>query len=301
MTGSMAGPACGGGAAGPAIDPVIEALARQGDEFTPDLDVVADWVYADPETDSAIPAELRTVANEIALDWRYDGGDDHPVAIERVAHLSGNAARVVATVATNVWFEAVVTGLKPLAQQLALRLANDPDFDPLPWDEGLSNLVEDRLEGHRPTLIRFTHHALVTHAETSGLMQRNESEVKQAAQDALSRMTPLERDAYGFASRNARRRQLAEKHLETVRPSRHNSLIYWMSRFESEQSGALREARYATASRRLASLGETRASIARLLGISTSVLDRIERENRADVELADDDPILTDLAPSLRR
>lgn len=192
-------------------------------------------------------------------------------------------------------------GLEPLAHQLAVRLAEDPDFDPLPWDEGLRTFVEDRLEGHRPALIWFTQQALFAMAEASGLIQRNEAEVKQAAQDVLSRMTALERDVYGFASRNVRRRQLADPYLQEVRANRHDVLIYWMSRFEHEQTGTLREARYATASRRLASLGETRANISRLLGISTSVLDRVERENRVDVELAEDDPILTDLAPSLRR
>jgi hypothetical protein len=78
-------------------------------------------------------------------------------------------------------------------------------------------------------------------------------------------------------------------------------MIYWMSRFESEQSGAQREARYATASRRLSALGESRAGVSRLLGISASVLDRIERENRSDVDLASDDPILVHLAPQLQR
>ena len=73
-----------------------------------------------------------------------------------------------------------------------------------------------------------------------------------------------------------------------------------MSRFEGEDLGLKREARYATAVRRLASQGQTRAAISRILGISTSVMDRIERENRKDVPLSSEDPILTDLAPSLQ-
>jgi hypothetical protein len=206
---------------------------------------------------------------------------------------------MVRLVASQVWYSSVYPALEPLAQQLALRLAEDPDFDPLPWGEWLSAFVTERLDGHRPALIWITRQALFANAENSGLIRRNEAQVKHAAEDALSRMSPLERDTYGFTSRNARRQQLAEDYLRAIRSTRHGLFVYWMSRFESEQTGALREARYATASRRLAALGENRATISRLLGISTSVLDRIERENRSDVELAADDPILTHLAPAL--
>jgi len=280
-------------------DPVVEQLARQADAVSPDLSAVDEAAYFDYENDRPVPAELRALANEIALDWDCEGGVDHPAAVQRVAHLSAADTRTVGAVVSRVWHASVYPALEPLAQQLALRLAEDPDFDPLPWGEWLDTFVRERLDGHRPALIWIARQALFAHAESSGLVRRNEEEVKRAAQDALSRMSLLERDVYGFTSRNARRQQLAERHLRDVRPTRRELVIYWMSRFESEQTGARREARYATASRRLAALGETRASISRILGISASVLDRIERENRLDVDLDSDDPIITDLAPVL--
>lgn len=281
--------------------PTIEQLTRQADAIIPDLRAVDEAVYFDYEHNRPLPLKLRTLANEIVLDWEFDGGAGHPAARRRLAQLSASDSQVVGTVASRVWYGSVYSALEPLAQQLALRLAEDPDYDPLPWGEWLDDFVRTRLDGHRPALIWITRQALFANAESSGQIQRNEAEVKQAAQAALSRMGPLERDVYGFTSRNARRRQLASDYLNDIRPTRHELIIYWMSRFEREQSGAQRDARYATASRRLTVLGEGRAAISRLLGISASVLDRVERENRSDVELAPDDPILTDLAPQLRR
>lgn len=283
-----------------AIDPAVEELARRADALTSDLSAVDDDQYFDYEQNRQLTGELRDLANQIVLDRECDGDANQPAALRRLAHLSADDARAVGTVASRVWYASVHSALEPLAHQLALRLAEDPEFDPLPWGAWLEDFLLARLDGHRPALIWITGEALFAHAESSGAIRRNEAEVKQAAQVALDRMAPLERDIYGFTSRNARRRQLAEQYLQDIRPTRHDLLIYWMSRFESEQAGALREARYATASRQLAALGETRAQISRILGVSTSVLDRIERENRSDVELAPDDPILTDLAPALR-
>jgi hypothetical protein len=105
---------------------------------------------------------------------------------------------------------------------------------------------------------------------------------------------------YGFTTRTAKRLQLADPYLSHVKETRKRFVIYWMSRIEGETDGLKREARYATAVRALVSRGESRAAVSRRLGISTSVMDRITRENRRDVTLATDDPILTDLAPELR-
>lgn len=46
--------------------------------------------------------------------------------------------------------------------------------------------------------------------------------------------------------------QLAERYLGSVKENRPRFVVYWMSRFESEELGLKREARYATAVRRLA-------------------------------------------------
>ena len=66
-----------------------------------------------------------------------------------------------------------------------------------------------------------------------------------------------------------------------------------MARIEREETGATREARYATASRALMVQGQSRAAAARTLGITTSALERVLRENRDDVRLTTDDPIVT--------
>ena len=140
---------------------------------------------------------------------------------------------------------------------------------------------------------------LSTEALENGLMQKVEDEIKEVASAALNAIPPLDRDLYGFTNRNVKRLQLAEPYIADVAESRLRFVVYWMSRLEGEETALKREARYATAIRKLIAHGEKRSSVSRILGISTSVMDRLERENRVNVELRPDDPILTELAPSL--
>ena len=193
-----------------------------------------------------------------------------------------------------------VQGCRIVPESIATHLARDPDFEPLPWQEDINNFVESRLHGKSPGLVALVQQQLNLYAEERGLVAQLEEEIKREARAALNAMTPLDRDIYGFTSRNAKRLQLAEPYIEQVKESWRRFVIYWMSRFEAEETGLAREARYATAVRALTAQGETRAAISRTLEISTSIMDRIQRENRRDVVLAPDDPILTELAPELR-
>lgn len=281
-------------------NPVIDQLAQEADSIQPDLGRVDEYLYYDYSRDRQLSADLRKLVNELVLDPGYDGRPDNPVASARTDQLSSEDAESVGYCASMVWGQTVGKALDRTTKRLVTHLAADPEFEPLPWNTDIDNFVAGRLAGKRPGLVALVQRALNDYAFESGLIAKLEEEIKREARAALDGLTPLNRDIYGFTSRNAKRLQLAEPYLAHVKESRRRFVVYWMSRFEGEELGLKREARYATAVRALVARGETRAAISRTLGISTSIMDRIDRENRRDVVLAQDDPILTDLAPSLR-
>lgn len=281
-------------------DAVIEAIASEVDGYVPDLSRVEDYMYYDYIADSPMRPELKRLVNEIVIDPTYDGGVGNEGIIERAMHLSVEDQRAVTNAASMVWGQTIGTAYRGAAARIAVHLAQDPDFDPLPWEEDINDFVASRMANKPPGLVMIAQRELNAYANEKGLIARVEAEIQRDAREALSQMTPLERDIYGFTSRNAKRLQLAEPYLSRVKQNRRKFVVYWMSRFESEELGLKREARYATAVRRLAAQGHTRAAISRALGISTSVMDRIERENRNDIPLESDDPIVTKLAPSIR-
>lgn len=281
-------------------DPIIDQIAREAESIQVDFSRVEDYLYYDYSRDRALRHELKKVVNDLVMDPEYDGLPGNPAAHARTAHLSPEDAESVVNAAPMVWRETVGEALERTTSKLVAHLAADPDFEPLPWNEEIDNFVASRLEGKRPGLVALVQRELNQYAYESGLIAKVEEEIKREAQAALNAMTPLDRDMYGFTTRNAKRLQLADPYISHVKEIRRRFVIYWMSRIEGETEGLRREARYATAVRALVSRGETRAAVSRRLGISTSVMDRITRENRRDVALTTDDPILTDLAPELR-
>jgi len=284
----------------PRPDPVVDSIAAEADRYVPDLNGVEDFMYFDYVAQGPLRPELRRLVNEIVLDPTYDGSPGHKGVGTRAGNLSADDAHAVGNSASMVWGQTVGEALSGAAQRLAIHLAADPGFDPLPWEEDINAFVASRMVGKRPGLVALVQRQLNNYAQEKGLIAQVEAEIQAHARGALGAMTPLEQDVYGFTSRNAKRLQLAEPYLAGVKENRRRFVVYWMSRYEGEERGLNREARYATAARRLAGQGQTRAAISRSLGISTSIMDRIQRENRADVPLQPDDPILTDLAPSLR-
>jgi len=281
-------------------DPFIDQLAQEADSIRPDFDQVDAYLYHDHVHDRPLREDLRRLVNELVADPDYDGQPDNPVVDTRTAHLSSEDAALVIDSASMVWSGTVGKALNRTARKLVSHLAADPEFEPLPWEEDINNFVASRMTGKRPNLVTLVQQQLNQYAIDSGLVAMAEEEIKAQARAALGAVPLLDRDIYGFTSRNAERLQLAEPYISHVKESRRRFAIYWMSRFESGENGPQREARYATAIRALLGRGETRSAISRMLGISTSVMDRIQRENRRNVALTPDDPILTELAPMLR-
>jgi hypothetical protein len=147
-------------------------------------------------------------------------------------------------------------------RKLVTHLAADPEFDPLLWEEDINNFAASRLKGKRPGLVTLVQRQLNQHAYENGLIEKVEEEIKREARAALNAMTRLDRDIYGFTSRNAKRLQLAEPYISHVKESRRRFVINWMSRFEGEELRSKREARYATAIRALVAGGNQSGHVA---------------------------------------
>ena len=281
-------------------DPVIDRLVGDAAAYVPDLSRVPSEFYYDYATDRPLTGDLIHLVNSIVVDPEYAGLQGHKGVVAWTRDVSVDDAHAVGNLASMLWSQSYGEEWAQVAEKIAVHLARDPEFEPLPWYEDINRFVASRMAGIRPGLVAVVQNQLNIYAHAKGLVARLEEELQREARAALSAMTALDRDIYGFTSRNAKRLQLADPYISRVKESRRRFVVYWMSRFEGEESGLEREARYATAVRRLAAQGQTRAAISRMLGVSTSVMDRIERENRTDVPLSVDDPILTDLAPSLR-
>ncbi|CDK00265.1 conserved hypothetical protein [Microbacterium sp. C448] len=280
-------------------DAAVLKLAAAVEAYRPDLARLDEHSYYDYMAGEILAPDLIQLVNRIVLDPDYDGSAGHTGIRERASGLSLDDAHAVGNVASAVWRSTTGRAMEQTAKKIAVHLAELPDFDALPWGGAIETFAAAHMHGIRPGLVSLTQQHLVQYADERGMIAHVESEIKVDARRALEAMSPLERDELGFASRNAKKLQLALPYVGGVKETRWPFVVYWMARFESDESGGTREARYATASRALAARGATRAAISRTLGISTSILDRIERENRRNVVLAPDDPIVTDLATEL--
>jgi hypothetical protein len=283
-----------------ASDASIDRIVMELEGYVPDFNRVDDYAYFDAASQASLSTDLKRLVNEIALDPTFDGSPRNSVVVVRTTHLSIDDANAVSKAASLVWGTTFGEAMNRAAQRIAVHLARDPEFDPLPWEEDVNQFVSEHMLGQRPPLVALVQRQLNLYAAEQGLTTTVEAEIKADARKALDAMSPLERDVYGFTSRNAKRLHLAEPYLADVREGRRRFVVYWMSRFDNEEQAHTRDARYATASRRLIAEGHARAEVSRVLGISSAIIDRIERESRTDVVLLPDDPILTQLAPSLR-
>lgn len=150
-----------------------------------------------------------------------------------------------------------------------------------------------------PRVVSRLQQELPGYARESGLARTAEREIAQSARDILEAMPALTRDQLGFASKKATRFQIVDSYLKSLPEGRRQGVVRELVRLEADLYSAMREARYATAARKLLEGADNKAGISRCLGISTSVMDRIMRDHRSDVGLNKDDPILTTLAPEI--
>lgn len=255
--------------------------------------------YYDYQSGRTVEGEFRELVDRIVADERFDGYRSRRLATEYVAHLDAHDAHIVENVAVRVFNETVGKELDNRATRLLPGLAADPEFDPLAWGADLEDFLAARLPVEDPRVLERLGSELPAYARESGLTSKAQREVAESARLVFDSLTPLVRDQLGFASKNAGRLQLVGSYLDEIPPNRKQHVLRELVDLESDVHAASREARYATATRRLVELGRTKAEISRRLGISTSVMDRIVRANRSDIELDPQDPIVTTLAPEI--
>lgn len=251
----------------------------------------------------ALPEHVRSVVDAVVRDPRYDNharAEAAAVLAEHASALTSEEFGRVEREARTRFQELVGDELDREADTLAGRLVGHPEFDPLDWSgETAESILLDDLEVDDPRIVRRAARAAQQLAHERGLGKKAQANLDREAAQLLQRLPVLVRDQAGFTSRNAQREALLEPHLGDVSPRRRSRIISAMRDADERENAAMREARYATAVRRLLAAGETKAATSRTLGISSSTLDRLLRNRHPDVELGSDDPILTELAPQL--
>ena len=255
--------------------------------------------YYDYASGRMLEGELRELVDRIVADQRFNGYRSRHLVADHVGHLAAEDAETVANVAKRVFYETVGKELDSRAQRLVPDLAVDPEFDPLARGEDLHSFLTSRLAEEDPRVLERLGIDLPAYARETGLIRNAEREITQTARLLLDTLPLLVRDQVGFTSKNTARLQLLSPYLSDAPENRKLRVLRELVSLETDLHGATREARYATAVRKLLVRGLTKAEISRRLGISTSVMDRIVSINRSDVELATDDPILTALVPGI--
>ena len=259
------------------------------------------------DDDDELTPELEELAKQIAMDERFseDGWD---VAAELLdasgldldRHLR---ERIVGT-AFYIFAESVGEQLEKESRGIVRELIKRPGFDPLALDfrdERAHPYIDQALVGRDPRLKSMVQQGLQTAAWKE--RDKAEREVQDEAERLLDAIPRLVLDHVGFASRKASRNSLLEPFLESVAERRRDLTAHWIKKLDGERgAGRKLEVRYAAAAQRLHSGIATSSSIARRLQLSTSVVDRLLRGYvHVGFEFDDDDPIVVELAPELRR
>lgn len=253
--------------------------------------------YYDGQSGRKVSGKVRDAVDKIVADKRFNGYRSTHVVADHLSDLDADEAAVVERVARRVFDMGVGKQLDHRAAQLVQSLVNEPTYDPLAWGPETRAFIDEHVEDEDPRLIERLQHALSSHAYESGARTKAERALANRAETILLALSPSERDRLGFSSKNAAKLHVLGPLLEGEHGNRAERLAKEVARLEQERFGRAREERYATAARGLQARGMTRAEVSRRLGISSSVLERIVATHRRDVELASDDPILTDLVP----
>lgn len=273
-----------------------------------DSDVGRSWIrvggtrdYNDPyydwQTGKKVSGRVRDAVDALVADKRFNGYRSGHVVAEYVSDLDADEAHVVERVAGRVFQEGIGKQLEHRATQLVKSLVQDPSYDPLAWGAESRAFIDERVEDEDPRLVERLERALASYAYESGARAKAERALAKRAETVLLALSPSDRDRLGFTSKNATKLQVLAPYLDGESGSSAERLAREVARMEQERFALSREERYATAARRLQAAGMTRAEVSRRLGVSNSILERIVTAHRRDVDLASDDPIITELAP----
>lgn len=253
--------------------------------------------YRDWMTGKEVPEKIRKIVDNLLLDERYDGYRTRKVLAEHVADLDMGDAETVERIGRYIFDNTIGKELNHKSAQIAKDLIEDPDYDPLLRRSQYENFIEERIDNLDPRVLHRVERELNDYAEESGARDRAARQLKKDAELLLNSLPPLELDRFGFFTREAARMNFLAPYLEGQSPHRIERMLREVVNLERDRFAILREQRYATAARRLEAAGMRRTEVTRRLGVSNSVIERLVTSYRQDIELASDDPIVTDLAP----
>lgn len=256
-----------------------------------DLDDIVTWASSSEHEQRKLPDHLQAVVDALVNDPRYDAWEMGSLEIvsEYADGLPTKEFTTIKNAASDQFRNDVAPQLDADAQRLATRVLRAHGFDPL---EALQpDFVAAATGATDERVIRRITRIVNGLAWEKGLRTQAEEEVERAASAILKRMPLPLRDQLGFCSRTTQRQSLLEQYLTEIPAQRHGRTASLVARLEYEQFGSSRERRYATAARVLWNRGMSKASVSRKLGVSTSVLDRLETSHKADVEIDTDDPL----------
>lgn len=294
--------------AGFAKEGIFHRLIRVADQplttFDEDEDEDTFWANAfGPAVGyDKLPTEHQALVDAIVAHEDYDP-DDHDWEMEVLDEVAGDlddeAYEQVKEVAEFRFREALDSAMDTKSDRLATRLAKDSRFDPLLDEEELERWVSSTKNVDERRLARRVVRSLRHLAHTSGLWDAAHEALGEQATAILDGMPADLRDRLGFTARNAARDALLSPYVSHLPEGRQEHLKYRICQIEEERDGIRRQKRYASAASILMKdHGESKAATGRILGLSTSVIDRLLRDFTKRINIKDDE-VLVGLDPRL--
>lgn len=181
--------------------------------------------------------------------------------------------------------------LESEARRLAPEVVRQGWFDPLEQFGRLSDQLDRHMGISDPRLRQRVVWRVWGSHGGAGLHERAMNEMIDITARLVDQLCWADRDELGLA-KGAQRERLVSSILkdQPARVQRFGSRH--IVQHEKSTYRRDREARYATAARRLLDRGGTKAGTARTLGISASILTRLLRDYPQDVVLSSDDPLI---------
>jgi len=283
------------------VSDLVESLADDDED-----DEDGSWMAMLDEDDSGyadLRPKLQGLVDVLVAHEDYDPME-HSVTSQLLEEVCGSLSdddfERVSDVAESRFFAELEDRIETAAERLAARLLKDDTFDPLVPRDVLTQWVASKRSDAPRRVVRRAVGGLRRLAFDSGLMERAEEALEAEATELLDSLPADVRDRLGFSSRVAVRTALLEPYLGAYPEHRHDRLTSLLYRIEVDEHGPAREQRYATAAALLMDThGETKTSAGRILGLSSSVIERIRRENPKRVPIAGDE-VLSTLDPRLR-
>lgn len=248
-----------------------------------------------------LDARLRAMVDQVVADPGFDdrrggGGMGSAVVDAVAADLDFDDRQKVGEAASRIFRRSVGRRLDDQARALAEAIVRLDDFHPLMDSVEIDGLAEAQLADRDAPVdprVRVRVPGAVNMVMWDrGLYDQAHRDAQRRAAALLEQLPADVRDELGFATRVVTRDALLAPYLEQEHPHARSTIAGMMRNLEGERFAMAREARYATASRILTAAGLTRSAVSRELGISTTVMNRIEGAHRRDVELSGDDPLL---------